>query len=85
MGKLPLKFETEALNRATMVRGVHDLDCVVCPCLKVTGGKHGIVVHCNHPALCMPVHLNTQFGSKPPKWCPRLKAMLAAMKVKQCK
>ena len=79
MKRLPLKFETEALNRATMVREIRGLDCIVCPCLRVEGGKYGVVLHCEHELLCVPV----RFRKHPivgfdivPKWCPRKKAML---------
>ena len=83
MKQLPLKFETEALNKATMVKEVHDLDCLVCPHLKIKGGggskgRRGLIVRCHHPALCVPVRVELQFG-KVPKWCPRSKAMMAVM------
>lgn len=84
MGRVSLKFETEALNLATRVKEVHDIDCVVCPCLRVKGGKREIVVHCNHPALSVPIRIRKQFGGIP-KWCPRRKAMLMGMKIKSWK
>lgn len=75
MKKLPLKFETEALNKATMIGGIHDLDCVGCPCFKVKGGRHGVVAHCNHPALCVPIRVRKPFYEVP-KWCPRKREMI---------
>ena len=80
MRELPLKFETEALNKATMVKEVHDLDCLVCPHLKIKGGggRHQLVVRCHHPALCVPVRFDMQL-SRVPKWCPRSKAMMAVL------
>jgi hypothetical protein len=75
---LPLKFETEALNKATMVKGLHDLDCIVCPYLKVVGG-HQLLVRCHHPALCVPIRRTEQLSTVP-KWCPRKRAMLRDMK-----
>ena len=81
MKQLPLKFEAEALNKATMVKEIHDLDCVVCPYLRVTGGKHGVKFHCIYRSFCVPVRLTRQLSGVP-EWCPRKKMMLAAMKVK---
>ena len=74
-----LKSETEALNLATMVKDVHDLDCVVCPFLKVRGGKGHIIIRCHHPDLCVPVRMRTQLGEVFP-WCPRRKTMEKALK-----
>jgi hypothetical protein len=78
MRQLPLKFETKALNKATMVKGLHDLDCLVCPCLKVRGGRRGIEFRCGHSALLVRVRIRGQLGVVP-DWCPRKKAMLRDM------
>lgn len=68
------KFESAQLNLATMVKAVHDLDCVVCPFLKVKGGHGHLVVRCHHPGLCVPVRIKIQKG-KVFSWCPRRKAL----------
>lgn len=69
-----LKFETEWLDKATMVRELRDLDCMVCPSFKIKGGVRGVEFRCNHPALCVPVRFKGQLGAVP-RWCPRKKAI----------
>jgi hypothetical protein len=69
-----LEFERKRLNYAAKVREAHNLDCIVCPFLKVKGGRHDIVIRCHHPALSIPIRLRKVL-IKVPKWCPRRKVL----------
>lgn len=72
------EFERKQLDYAAMLRELHNLDCSVCPFLKVKGGYGHIVIHCHYPALSIPVRLRGQLG-KIPKWCPRGKILEGAL------
>lgn len=76
-----LKSETEWFDKATMVKEVSDLDCLVCPSLKVRGGRRGVELRCGHPDLLVRVRIRGQLGAVP-VWCPRRKHLLKLMEKK---
>lgn len=67
--------EFRQLNLMTMVTALTDLDCLVCPMLKIKGGQRDITLRCSHPDMPVQVRLRKQLGEVP-KWCPRRKVML---------
>lgn len=69
-----LEFEHKQLDYAAMLGELHNLDCTVCPFLKVKGGHGHIVIHCHHPALSVPVRLKGQLDEVL-RWCPRRKML----------
>lgn len=70
--------EKKALKHSELLRELNTLDCLVCSYLAITGDKHGILIHCKHPNLCVPIRIKKQFTGTP-GWCPKKRMIRAAI------
>lgn len=74
-----LKGETKGYEVAQLARELDNLDCLVCPDLKLKGTRRGLVWHCAHEDLLIRMRLRGNLELLP-VWCPRAKALKRELK-----
>lgn len=74
-----LKKETIGYKVAQLTKELDNLDCIVCPDLKLKGTGRGIVWHCANEDLLVCVRTKRYSGGLP-AWCPRAKALKRTLK-----